>query len=76
MKGKIIAILVSLLVIAVIVTGSSIAKEYGYQEPAPESGDGYSNGSGFDHDADLGPGKGPAPNAGLGIHDGPGWPEE
>ena len=73
MKGKIIAILVSLLVIAVIVTGSSMANEYGYQEPAPNSGDGEPDGSGFGHDNELGPGQGPAPNSGDGIPDGPGW---
>ena len=40
-------------------------------EPAPESGDCNPNGSGFD--GDVGDGRGPAPNAGAGIHDGSGF---
>jgi hypothetical protein len=71
MKGKIIAILMSLLVIVVILTGSSMAGETKYG-PAPNSGDGVPDGSGF-----LNPkpsqGRGPAPNSGDGIPDGPGW---
>lgn len=79
MKGKIIAILLSLLVIAVIVTGSSMANEYS-QGPAENSGDGIPDGSGFDEsrgtygDSDSGQGHmEPAPNSGDGIPDGPGW---
>ena len=49
--------------------------------PAPDSGDGIPDGSGFEPD-DGSPSdspfgtedaKGPAPNAGLGLSDGPGW---
>ena len=49
--------------------------------PAPDSGDGVSDGSGFEpddgppSDSPIGTedAKGPAPNAGLGLSDGPGW---
>jgi len=48
MKGKIITILVSLLVISVILAGNSIAGgDNGYGEPAPNSGDGIPDGPGW-----------------------------
>ena len=78
MKGKIITILVSLLAISIIFAGNSIAGD----GPAPNSGDGVPDGSGFDdtHGSNgvgsLGNGHGgPAPNSGDGVPDGPGWPE-
>ena len=72
MKGKIIAILVSLLVIAVIVTGSSMASETPFG-PAPSSGDGEPEGPEW---AEPRPsqGIGPAPGSADGIPDGPEWP--
>ena len=39
--------------------------------PAPNSGDGESDGSGFDQRDN--PGRGPAPGSGDGISDGPEW---
>ena len=39
--------------------------------PAPDSGDGVPDGSGFTEPWGNGPG--PAPNSGDGIPDGPGW---
>lgn len=47
---------------------------YGDEAPAPESGDGDPEGSGFDHNDPIGPaeGEGPAPNSGDGIPDGSG----
>jgi len=39
--------------------------------PAPLSGDGESDGSGFDQRDN--PGRGPAPGSGDGISDGPEW---
>jgi len=63
------------LVISVItvlaIAGSALAAGYGYTEPAPESGDGISNGSGFD--GEVGFGIGSAPNSGDGIPDGSGF---
>jgi len=46
--------------------------------PAPNSGDGVSDGSGFDrtdwpNDNNPGDGKGPAPNSGDGVPDGSGF---
>ena len=49
--------------------------------PAPNSGDGVPDGSGYEDDPDNGPYgygddygmDGPAPNSGDGIPDGPGW---
>ena len=83
MKGKKITILVSFLVLAVILTGISIADEndeipgayYGDDGPAPNSGDGDPDGSGYDHLDPIGPadGMGPAPNSGDGVPDGSGF---
>ena len=74
MKGKMITILVSLLAISIIFAGNSIAvSDNGYGEPAPNSGDGISDGSGFDSPNGPSSGNGPAPNSGDGIPDGPGW---
>jgi hypothetical protein len=41
--------------------------------PAPNSGDGVSDGSGFDKNNGSANGCGPAPNCGDGVSDGPGW---
>ena len=65
-----------LIVAALCVFTTSVAfagssDGYGYMKPAPESGDGISNGSGFD--GDVGSGPGPAPNSGDGIPDGSGF---
>ena len=71
-------IIIMFLVVGIIgITGTAIADGMG---PAPNSGDGIPDGSGFD--APNGPnGEGvsgdghgePAPNSGDGIPDGPGW---
>ena len=55
-----------LIVAALCVFTTSVAfaggsDGYGHMEPAPESGDCFPNGSGFDGDVGFGPG--PAPNA-------------
>jgi hypothetical protein len=65
----VIMIMVAILVIAL--AGTALAAGNGYMEPAPESGDGFPNGSGFD--GDVGFGFGPAPNSGDGIPDGSGF---
>ena len=62
-------IITAILVIAL--AGTALAADNGYMEPAPNAGDGISDGSGFD--GDVGSGTGPAPNAGLGISDGSGF---
>ncbi|MFC2038876.1 hypothetical protein ACFLUG_03805, partial [Chloroflexota bacterium] len=59
------------LVLFALASSTALAASNGYMEPAPESGDGISNGSGFD--GDVGGGPGPAPNAGDGIPDGSGF---
>ncbi|MEW5894580.1 MAG: hypothetical protein AB1650_02310 [Candidatus Omnitrophota bacterium] len=62
--------------------GYVIAADNGHEEPAPNSGDGIPDGSGFENP--NGPGEGgsgdsgkghqsPAPNAGDGVPDGSGW---
>ena len=78
MKGKIIIILMSVLVISVIIAGNSIAGgDNGFKESPETSGDGIPDGSQYheDYDEDDWPnqGIGPAPNSGDGIPDGPGW---
>ena len=62
-------------------TGTLIAQGAGHAEPAPNSGDGVSDGSGFDspngpNDSDAVAGNGPvgpAPNSGDGVPDGSGF---
>ncbi|MFC1991276.1 hypothetical protein ACFLVC_00865 [Chloroflexota bacterium] len=58
-------------ILVVALAGTALAAGYGYMEPAPESGDGIPNGSGFDREVGLGPG--PAPNSGDGVSDGSGF---
>jgi hypothetical protein len=65
----IVVVIVAILVVAL--AGTALAAGSGYMEPAPESGDGIPNGSGFD--GDVGSGPGPAPNSGDGIPDGSGF---
>lgn len=50
----------------------AIGGDYGLDGPAPNSGDGVSDGSGFDGDP-TSPGDGPAPNSGDGVSDGSGF---
>ena len=79
MKKILVAILLALFVITGY--GYAFAGNAGYEEPAPNSGDGISDGSGYE--APNGPNDGgsgdsaqgyeePAPNSGDGIPDGPG----
>ena len=63
--------LVVTTILVVALAGTALAADNGYMEPAPESGDGFPNGSGFDGDVGFGPG--PAPNSGDGIPDGSGF---
>jgi hypothetical protein len=62
---------VIIAILVVSIAGTALAAGNGYMEPAPESGDGVPNGSGFD--GDVGSGPGPAPNSGDGIPDGSGF---
>ena len=68
---KVLGLAVITAILVVALAGTVLAGDNGYMEPAPESGDGIPNGSGFDGDGGLGPG--PAPNAGDGIPDGSGF---
>jgi len=74
---KVLTILVLAMVISVVLVTSlgvtAFAEEgpNGYQIPAPNSGDGDSDQSG--HDFVVGDGRGPAPNAGSGLHEGSGF---
>jgi hypothetical protein len=59
------------VVLATVLCGGMAA---GQQDgPAPNSGDGIPDGSGWDETHWPEQGKGPAPNSGNGIPDGPGW---
>jgi hypothetical protein len=79
MKRKIIILVVSLILTTLVIAGLSMAS-HGHQAPAPQSGDGIPDGSGYDSPSgpygfDY-PGKGhqgPAPHSGDGIPDGSGW---
>ena len=82
MKRKTTIILVGLLLTSVVFAGLAIASgnNNGYDEPAPNSGDGVSDGSGYDsqngpngNDGSDNGNDGPAPNSGDGVSDGPGW---
>jgi len=76
---KIPTIIVTAMVILVVlvtslgvtVFASEDVPPYGYQVPAPDSGNGIDDGSGFD--GEVGAGRGPAPNSGDGIPDGSGF---
>jgi len=74
MKSLIVITLVAMLV-ATMFGGLAMA---GIQEgPAPNSGDGVSDGSGMDTSPNGNPNAnspGPAPNSGDGVSDGPGFP--
>ena len=74
MSRKAMALTMALAIIAVVafaVTSVAFAGGNGYMEPAPQSGDGISDGSGFD--GEVGDGRGPAPNSGDGVSDGSGF---
>ncbi len=70
---KKISIVFSVLICASLIFGIASAASAG---PAPNSGDGISDGSGFDQpnsNNEDSLGKGPAPNSGDGIPDGSGF---
>jgi len=82
MNKKMLAMVLGSIVLLVFIAGNSLANgtNNGYEESAPNSGDGIPDCSG--HDSPNGPngdgssGSGhnlPAPNAGDGISDGSGW---
>lgn len=74
--NKIVGVSILLLVFGSILCGAVAAAEEPFG-PAPNSGDGISDGNGFDGDwqnADSpGDAVGPAPNSGDGIPDGSGF---
>ena len=84
-RRKTLAILVaSVLFFMVVLTGNTLAGNNddanGHDGSAPNSGDGVSDGSGYDSpngpasDGNSDEGNdGPAPNSGDGNSDGPGW---
>lgn len=69
--------LIIVVIFLVAIVGIAIADDFGNKGPAPNSGDGISDGSGFvspngpSGEGTTGP-VGPAPNAGDGIPDGSG----
>jgi hypothetical protein len=78
MKRKTTILFVGLIITSVLFVGLVIA--YGNDGPAPNSGDGVSDGSGFEspngpngNDNSNYGNDGPAPNSGDGVSDGPGW---
>lgn len=70
MKRKTLVIVACVVIGLVGITGSAMAAGIG---PAPNSGDGIPDGSGFETPNGQGNGPGPAPNSGDGVPDGPGW---
>ncbi len=69
-------VMMCLIMFITINVTSSMADDYGQDGPAPNSGDGVSDGSGFEGDAGdstASPGDGPAPNSGDGDPDGSGF---
>ena len=73
-------ILIIAAIVAMVITGIAVAAlgNQGQMKspgPAPNSGDGIPDGSGFVSFDGQGPayGPGPAPNSHDGIPDGPGW---
>jgi len=65
---------VFLAVMIVAFSAVAVAAGNGYDGPAPNAGDGFSDGSGFDHSGVGGANSlGPAPNSGDGIPDGSGF---
>ena len=75
---------ITILTIALFIGASvipAIASGPGLEGPAPNSGDGISDGSGFEVGPDNGPNgegesnghEGPAPNSGDGVSDGSGF---
>ena len=71
---KMISIAIIVLVFATMFCGIvAAANSFGplLDGPAPNSGDGVSDGSGLDNP--VNPGMGPAPNSGDGVSDGPGF---
>jgi len=66
--------LLAVLLVVLLVLGGLTAYAAVATGPAPNAGDGISNGSGIDPEP-VGPGEtpGPAPNAGDGIPDGSGF---
>ncbi len=70
---KLIALLTILFVMGF--TNASVMAGSGPSGPAPNSGDGISDGSGMDGGAnsDSGNSQGPAPNSGDGVPDGSGF---
>ncbi len=79
---KKVVLLISLAVFLVLNSNALIASDFGDRGPAPNSGDGVSDGSGFDsvngpngtgpEESGNGP-AGPAPNSGDGVPDGSGF---
>jgi len=71
---KLVGVAILLLVLASVVCGLATAEDS--VGPAPNSGDGVSDGSGFDQpnwQNEGTPGMGPAPNSGDGVSDGSGF---
>lgn len=71
MDGKRIGRLISVVVVAALLVLSLAGVAFAGMGPAPNSGDGVPDGSGFE--APNGQGVFGAPNAGDGIPDGSGW---
>lgn len=68
---KLLVLLV--VVMLLLVTAGTALAANGLDGPAPNYGDGVSDGSGFDRDDLQAPGVGPAPNSGDGVSDGSGF---
>ena len=74
-KILIIAAIVAIVVAGVAIAAAGNQGQNKSQGPAPNSGDCFPDGSGFESFDGIGPayGPGPAPNSHDGWPDGPGW---
>lgn len=75
---KILVVVISVIALFAVMPGIASANSDGAMGPAPNSGDGVSDGSGFEapmgpNGADGSQSVGPAPNSGDGIPDGSGF---
>ena len=66
-------VVLAVVTLLLVTAGTTLAAPNGLDGPAPNYGDGVSDGSGFDRDDLQTPGVGPAPNSGDGVSDGSGF---
>ena len=70
---KILLVIIAVMTLLVATSGVAVAEDVGPPGPAPNSGDGDPDGSGWDMSDWPNEGPGPAPNSGDGDPDGSGF---